>query len=133
MGMTTTEVILLIAMIAITLSAIIAIPGWVDDAFRLFALSSAEVVARDLAGIVSISGASPDQITIRYDVEFKGISYNVELKDRMITVVRLEKNKKPSDPAKITYAVDSLSKDIEDAKSFVIEKKDGKYYFEAVE
>ncbi len=130
---TVNEIILFIGMAAITLSAIVAIPGWINDAARLFALTSAEIVTRDLAGLISISGAAPDKIIITYAIEKEGVSYNVDLQDRVITVVRLSEGSKPSDPAKTTYVIGFVNKIVEDAKTFVVEKKDGKYDFEVIE
>jgi len=79
-----TEIISLVAIsIALVFFFLFVLPKFVDTMFQMIALASAQVVSRDLAGLITISGAAPYKIDISYLQQAK---YNVNIKDRIVSV-----------------------------------------------
>lgn len=75
-----------VAMAAITVFFIIEIlPKAITDFQQFVSLASAEVVSRNLAGIISISAAAPNQITINYQPS-EDYKYYVRTKNRVVDV-----------------------------------------------
>lgn len=60
----------------------------------LFAEGSTEVVSRDLADLITISGIAPYKITIDYQPTDNTV-YNVSIDSRVLTLYTLENNPKP--------------------------------------
>lgn len=60
-------------------------PLFFGDMFKSIALTSTDVVARDLAGLVSVSGVAPDQIVIEYNPS-SSIQYNVSIASRIVSI-----------------------------------------------
>lgn len=81
-----TEVLGIVLLIIATVTfAFLLLPKWISDMYGLIALSSAEVVARDLARLVTISGAAPHDITIR-DRLHSSYEYDVDIENRLVRV-----------------------------------------------
>lgn len=60
----------------------------------IFAQGSAQVVSRELADFITISGVAPYKITINYQPT-DNVFYNVSIDSRVVTVSMLESNPKP--------------------------------------
>jgi hypothetical protein len=95
----------------------------------LFASGSVQVISRDLAGLVTISGIAPYKITIDYSPT-SDIIYNVSIDSRILTASTLESNPKPmtissgvSQYATAKTAIDNLKTSLVNAKSFEIKKE----------
>ena len=85
-----TETIWIIALsVMLILIVFVAVPKfWKDIAFTAI-LSSPEVVIKDIAGLVTISGAAPHDITINYEVPTTKYSYNLLISGRNLTLEML--------------------------------------------
>jgi hypothetical protein len=55
------------------------------DIFKTISLSSAEIVARDIAGFISVSGVAPNEIKINYNPS-ESSKYNMIINDRVVQV-----------------------------------------------
>lgn len=95
----------------------------------LFASGSVQVISRDLAGLVTISGIAPYKITIDYSPT-SDIIYSVSIDSRILTASTLESNPKPmtissgvSQYATAKTAIDNLKTSLVNAKSFEIKKE----------
>jgi len=66
-------------------------PLFFGDLFKSIALASAEIVARDIAGFISVSGVAPNEIKITYNPSETN-KYNVEIKERIVKVFRETEN-----------------------------------------
>jgi hypothetical protein len=96
----------------------------------LFAESSTEVVSRDLAGYITISGIAPYKITINYNAS-ENILYNATIDSRILTVSILQSNPQPLTYSASPYsqystqkiAVGDLSTAIINAHEFTIQKE----------
>ena len=62
------------------------IPDLIGDVVTMLSLQSAEKVARDLGGMITVSGAATDSMTIYYQAESEDVSYDIEIKDRMVHI-----------------------------------------------
>ena len=80
------EVFTLICVAAAICIIIFALPGMVSSMASLFALGSAEAVSRDVAGLVTISGAAFENATINYKGASESLVYNVLIKDKLVVV-----------------------------------------------
>lgn len=113
------------------------IPQIFHDFFTLLALSFSEVVSRDLAGMISISAAAPNEIEIEYRAMVKEFNYTVELRERTINVTMLRDSEAWAPPSLQTYPVDGLNKKIENKRDFKVRKwrigLDNYFDFEAIE
>jgi hypothetical protein len=126
------EVLMTVFIAAAVTSVAFQIPKMVQDLTDLLAVASAEGTARNLAGLITISGASTDSIEIVYEGEGETIVYDVIIKDRMVTITGLRNEGDPIEELKkldtpITegwakIAVGDLSKFFIGAKVFIIEK-----------
>jgi hypothetical protein len=134
-GDVVTETIWIIALsVMLILIVFVAVPKfWKDIAFTAI-LSSPEVVIKDIAGLVTISGAAPHDITINYDVPTTKYSYNLQVSGRNLTLEMLGEEKilnkitaKTSDEIPIDPEASVL-----DSTTFTIEKntEDGKNSYE---
>jgi len=68
------------------------LPKLLYDMYKMFSLISAEVVAKEIAGLVSVSGVAPHQITIYYSPS-SSVTYDVKVGDRLVRVDLLNKDK----------------------------------------
>lgn len=74
-----------ILIIFLTLVVVAAmLPKLLDMIAESFALTSAESVSRQLSNLITISGASTDQIKINYAVE--NVKYDVSISTRVLTM-----------------------------------------------
>jgi len=126
--------------LAVILSACIIvvafkIPQIVEDIATLLTIASAEATARDLAGLITVSGAGQDSITIIYEGEDESIVYDVIIEDRTVKITSIksveevageaEEIKSIGAPAKIGFgkiAVGELSESFENVRVFTIKK-----------
>jgi hypothetical protein len=89
------------AFVFVFLLAVI-LPKYLYDINKLFSLISADVVAKDLSGLITVSGVVTNKITIYYSPSGV-VTYNVGIKDRIVNVELLEskdKVKEKSSPEK---------------------------------
>lgn len=95
-------------------------------------LTAADVISRDLSGLVSLSASAPGDATINHEIKFKTV-YNGKLDNRVITISKVDES---DILEKSSYAVDSISTSFSGKKSFVIKKtrenNKNKYSFEAI-
>jgi hypothetical protein len=84
-GTVETEVLITIGIIVSTISLTFAIYEIVNDVFNEFARSSAEVVARDLSSIASLTSAAPHEIHIRYNPDIDR-QYAFTISDMLLSV-----------------------------------------------
>lgn len=106
------------------------IPDIMKDIATLLTIASGEATARDLGGLITISGAAQDAITITYEGADESIFYDVELKDRMvhITNIRTEYGeiiRGEESPIKTGWGkigVDDPKGEFENVRVFTIEK-----------
>jgi hypothetical protein len=133
-----TETIWIIALsVMIFFITFVAVPRlWKDIAFTALQ-SSPDVVARDIAGLVTISGAAPHQITIYYKVPTEKYSYNLQISGRNLTVEMLGEEKiinKITARASDEIPIDPQSS-VSDSTIFTIEKlrEEGKNVYEVTE
>jgi hypothetical protein len=68
------------------------VPNIMTDIATLLTIASAEGTARDLAGLITISGAAQDMATIIYEGETPTVSYDITIKDRMVTITGIRKD-----------------------------------------
>ncbi len=111
-----------------------------QDLAKQIALESAEVVAKDLAGFITISGAAPEEIKITYKPSTK-FSYDVEIGGRIVRVSSLLDGDYREGPRIFVWEFDPLpwkekttidtTANFKNEKNFVIQKfvKDGKYVY----
>jgi|GEM_PF-4409283 len=65
--------------------ALLVLPRLLSDIYGLIALSSAEVVGRDIAGFITISAASPQDILIKHTLDPKH-EYSVKIENRLVKI-----------------------------------------------
>ena len=80
------EVVTLIFVAVAILMIALALPAMIDNITSLFALGSSEAVARDLAGLVTVSGAALEKATITYAGADSTIVYKVDIANKVVTV-----------------------------------------------
>lgn len=127
------EVLMTVFIAAAVTSVAFQIPRMVQDFASLLAVASAEGTARDLAGLITISGASTDSIKIVYENEGEEIIYDVYIEDRVVKITSLRYEGDPVE--KVTtletpiikgwakIAVGELSEYLVGVKVFTIEKE----------
>jgi len=114
-----TEFFSTIGLIVVFIALIPLILPTIQEALKLFSLDSPEVVSKDLANLLSISNAAQDYILIEYNTD-SGNSYNIDIKDGMLTAWReLNGEKQESSTPILINAKGSFS----DVKDFTIEKR----------
>jgi hypothetical protein len=80
------EVLTIICVSALVVMLAFMVPKMIEDMASLFALGSAEAVARDLAGLITISGAAFDDASISYVGADERIAYDVNITARLVSV-----------------------------------------------
>lgn len=80
-----TEVLLIVSMTAVASTMFIQLPKEVNTMKELTVLSSATAVAKDIAGLIITSIASPSDITLLYQFP-KDITYTSSIKDNYVYV-----------------------------------------------
>lgn len=97
-------------------------------------LSSPAVVIKDVAGLVTISGAAPHSITINYDTHAEKYSYNLDINGRALSLEMISEEKITKDiKQKVTDEIPiDPQTSISDTTIFTIEKtrKDDKNVYE---
>lgn len=81
-----TEVFTLICVAAAILLIVLMFPEMLTNMASLFAMGSAEAVSRDVAGLVTISGAAFDDASITYTGAVETVVYDVLIKDKLVSV-----------------------------------------------
>ena len=81
-----TEAIFTVVAVTIFMSLLfLVMSGSLEDLAKQLAQESAEVVARDLAGFITISAAAPESLEITYEPSEK-FSYDVDVNGRIVSV-----------------------------------------------
>lgn len=80
------EVFMLICVAVAICIIIFALPEMMSNMASLFALGSAEAVSRDIAGLVTISGAAFEDASITYKGAAESLVYNVLIEDKLVSV-----------------------------------------------
>jgi hypothetical protein len=81
-----TEVLMIFLITAAMLLLALQIPKIINDMWTLVSLASAEAVARNLAGLITISHAAAESVTIDYAGEDKNVLYDIEVEGRLVKV-----------------------------------------------
>lgn len=123
----------IVAVIAVSITILfVLLSVYEEDMKKQLDLTAADVVSRDLSGLISISASAPSNIKINYEIKFK-IAYNGKLDNRVITLSKVDE---PEISERSSYAVDSISTSFSGKKSFTIKKimenNKNKYIFEAI-
>ena len=79
------EILLIIGMSAVSAVMFTKIPGEINDLKQLLALSSANAVAKDIAGLLTTTAISPHNMTLFYSLPEEA-SYNVSFKNYTVYV-----------------------------------------------
>lgn len=129
-----TEIIIILALAAFTIALIPILLNLIQDFFKIFALASPEIVSRDLAGLMTISAAAPNNITLYYKIYAEGISYDFDSHDRKVNVKLLDEDQKMIKEASSIIPID-ITSSLENVKEFKIIKtrESGRNYFRVVE
>lgn len=102
--------------------AVKILPGLISDLYGQLALFSAEVVARDLAGLITISAAAPNEIVIE-NAFSESYEYDASINDRIVWVKLLTTRYGMKGQANAKIAIDGLDyKTDEPVNYFVISK-----------
>ncbi len=111
-----------------------------NELAKQMASDSAEVVAKDLAGFITVSGASPMEMTITYKPSTV-FTYNIEVKDRIVKASSMLDGKSVEGPRFFGMeipaiwmdktAVGDLHTGLSNVKTIEIQKSvsDGKYVY----
>jgi len=118
-----TDTMTLVVISAMFILLMLQIPKVFKDFFDTVATATSQVVASDLAGLISVSAAAPEDIVIVYEGALKQVNYTVDLHDGNITVEMLREGEPIENPSENKYAIVSLQKYIENQKNFEVEKK----------
>lgn len=128
------EVLMTVLLAACIMFLVFKIPEIVGDIATLLSIASAEATARDLGGLITISGSAQDSMTITYEGADEFIFYDVEIKDRIVHISNIRKESgeiismwKGTLGATIKtgwgkIAVDGLSEEFELVNIFTIQK-----------
>ena len=108
------------------------IPGLLsiaEEISTLLTMSSAELIAVDLAGLTTVSGASQGNITMTYENENEKITYDLTIEDRMLAVTGIWVDGElivgadaPLGKGWGKIGVGDISTSFRDVREFVIEK-----------
>lgn len=123
------DIFLTVILSACILVLALKIPEVVKDIATLLTLASAEKTARDLGGLITISGAGQDSMVIIYESEDESISYDIEIKDRRVHIINIRRDGEIIKSGESTIAtgwgkiaVGDISETLEDARVFTIRK-----------
>ena len=115
-----TEVFMLVSLAILMVVMILLIWPLSQSISKVITTASAELVAKDLAGLTTISAAAPGNISISYEVEAGSINFNVDMKDRVVNVNMLDGGKAvQTSSSKIAIDIESH---LLATKYFMIEK-----------
>jgi len=93
-GMVLIEIMAVVFFTLMLIAVIYITPILFSEAARSLALASAEAVAKDIAGLLTMSNAATDRITIHYDCPTDKYLYNIRIEDGIVTVEMLDEEKK---------------------------------------
>lgn len=96
-------------------------PLFFGDLFKSIALSSAEIVARDIAGFISVSAAAPNEIKITYNPS-ESNKYNTVIGDRLVQVTLAIENAKINEKSTAKVAIGDIAEKFDIVNSFEIRK-----------
>ncbi len=88
-----TEILTTLGIAVLTVSLIFIVPKLLNDFIKMMILAKAEIVARDIAGLITVSGAAPEEIIIHYETPSEDITYNVDIDGRVVNVEMLGEEK----------------------------------------
>jgi len=125
------EVLVTVLLAASILFLVFQIPEMVGNIASLISLASAEATARDLGGLITISGSAQDSITITYEGADESLFYDIEIKDRLVHITNIRKES--GEPIGMIFgstmktgwgktAVDGISEEFGLVNIFTIEK-----------
>lgn len=86
------ETLLIIFLSVAIVAVAFQIPRIIDSFVDLMTLASAEATARDLAGMITVSGAATDDAVIKYKGTDADISYDVKIEERFVYVTGVRKD-----------------------------------------
>ncbi len=113
------EFLMIIGMLAIVATMFSQVPKEVENLSELLTLSSADAVAKDIAGLIVTSASAPESITITYNLP-EETSYTIAIKNNYVTVTAISEDKTETASAKIP--VDISKEDMKDVKTLEITK-----------
>ncbi len=127
------DVLITVLLAACILFLLFKVPEIVGDIVTMLSIASGEATARDLGGLITISGSAQDSITITYEGADESIFYDVEIKDRVVHIKGIRREAVDILSAKGVLgatiktgwgktAVDDLSEEFEDVNIFTITK-----------
>jgi len=96
-------------------------PLFFGDLFKSIALSSAEIVARDIAGFISVSAAAPNEIKITYNPS-ESNKYNTVIGDRLVQVTLAIENAKINEKSTAKVAIGDIDEKFNLVNSFEVRK-----------
>lgn len=79
------EVLMTVGLILLTIFFLANFFEIITDIANALALATATAASQDLSGLVTISGAAPDEISIRFSPTDR-YSYDLQIKDRLVNV-----------------------------------------------
>jgi len=86
------EIVIITLILVMSALLFLMIPKFIDMFLESAVLSSAEVVARDIASLTSLSKGVLYFSEIKYVPPTEKATYNIEIKDRYVTVERLDED-----------------------------------------
>jgi hypothetical protein len=125
------EVLVFVILSFVFLSLLLPVSDFMEDFYEMYALTSAEVVARDLANLITISFSAPGDVDVSYEVPFADYCYDVDIRGREVAVRRYTLARKPAGETSYPIALD-LSGSATSSREFLIEKRDQEFNFEGV-
>lgn len=85
------EMLGIVSMIILGIILLLIIPKLINEFLGSFAYTSAEIVARDIASLVSLSKASLHITSMNYEIPTEVAKFNLEFDNRYLTVLRIDK------------------------------------------
>jgi len=117
-----TEVIFFIGLVVLLLQLIFIYPKLWKELIDSVIHTSPLIVVRDIAGLITVSGAAPDTIKIFYKVPTDKYSYNLNVDKRTVKLQMLDENGKPIGSEAITQIPIDPTVSLQNKISFIIEK-----------
>jgi competence protein ComGC len=131
------EMLGIVSMIVLGIILLLMIPKLINEFLGSFAYASAEIVARDIASLVSLSKASLHTTSINYNIPTEVAKFKLEFNNRYLTVLRIDntycKDSKLKEFCKSFYPIlFDLNAEVE-GKNFEIKKQEDEVIINAIE
>jgi hypothetical protein len=124
------DILVAVLLAACLFLAALRIPEIIGDVIDLLALASAEKTARDLGGIITVSAAATDTITIYHSTESEQIFYDIKIEDRIVHITDISSSGSGLGSASATMksgwgkiGVGDISKELAYKNYFTIQKE----------